>query len=113
MILNLPKILPKNVRAIALFPFIITRNKNDKNNIELINHEKIHLKQQLELLVIFFYIWYLTEYFIHLVRLKDSDLAYLSISFEKEAYFNQSDFGYLRKRKFWEFINYLKFKRKL
>ncbi len=112
IIIAFPKILPRNVRAIALFPFIFLRKENDKNNPELINHEKIHIKQQIELLVIFFYLWYSIEYFIHYIRLKDSHLAYLSISFEKEAYFNQDDLGYLRNRKCWEFIRFLNFKKR-
>lgn len=112
IIIVFPKILPRNVRAIALFPFILLKNRNDKQNAELINHEKIHLRQQKELLVIFFYLWYIVEYFIHYIRLNDSNLAYLSICFEKEAYFNQDDLGYLRNRKLWEFIRFLNFKKR-
>ena len=77
MILVSHKILTKmKVNGITLFPFIILRNKDFKNNKILINHEKIHLRQQLELLIIFFYIWYVVEYYYWLVKLKNKHLAY-------------------------------------
>ena len=92
MILVSHKILTKmKVNGITLFPFIILRNKDFKNNKILINHEKIHLRQQLELLIIFFYIWYVVEYYYWLVKLKNKHLAYRNISFEREAYAMEED----------------------
>jgi hypothetical protein len=38
--------------AIALYPFVILRHKSLAKNRVLINHEKIHLRQQIELLII-------------------------------------------------------------
>ena len=32
--------------------------------------------------------------------------AYMNISFEKEAYKNDSDFNYLKKRRFWAWVKY-------
>ncbi len=78
-----------------------------KTNLKLINHERIHLRQQAELLVIPFYVWYLTEYFILLARHKDKKEAYRSISFEREAYTNDSNLNYLKKRVFWNFVNFM------
>lgn len=49
------------------------------------NHEKIHIYQQLELLIIFFYLWYVVEYYYWYIKLKDKNLAY-NICFEREAY---------------------------
>jgi len=94
------------VNGITLFPFIILRNKDFKNNKILINHEKIHLRQQLELLIIFFYIWYVVEYYYWLVKLKNKHLAYRNISFEREAYAMEEDLNYLETRKFWSFFKY-------
>lgn len=71
------------------------------------NHERIHLRQQLELLIVFFFIWYLTEYLIRLIQYKDSYKAYNKISFEREAYANEQKLGYLKKRKWWGFRRYL------
>ena len=107
MILVSHKILTKmKVNGITLFPFIILRNKDFKNNKILINHEKIHLRQQLELLIIFFYIWYVVEYYYWLVKLKNKHLAYRNISFEREAYAMEEDINYLETRKIWSFFKY-------
>ena len=93
MIIKVKK-LPWNIKAITIFPFIFTESKD---NITL-NHEKIHMKQQLEMLVIFFYLWYFIE-----GALRD----YRKISFEKEAYNNEENFDYLKKRKLFSWIKYL------
>ena len=107
MILVSHKILTKmKVNGITLFPFIILRNKDFKNNKILINHEKIHLRQQLELLIIFFYVWYVVEYYYWYIKLKNKDLAYKSISFEREAYAMEEDLNYLETRKIWSFWKY-------
>jgi hypothetical protein len=93
------------VEGMAFFPFILLRHKSPDRI--LLNHERIHLKQQLELGLIVFYIWYLTEYLIRLARYRKHYLAYLHISFEKEAYQNQGDPDYLKTRTFWAFWKYL------
>ncbi|MDO4225212.1 MAG: hypothetical protein Q4C75_04915 [Bergeyella zoohelcum] len=94
--------------GITLFPFILVKNRRDKYNKTLINHEKIHLRQQIELLVVFFYIWYVAEYYYHFFRLKNPYQAYRSISFEREAYAMETDFDYLKHRKLWAFRKYMK-----
>lgn len=73
----------------------------------LINHEKIHLKQQIEMLVIGFYLWYGIEFLIHFVTHKKWMKAYYAISFEKEAYQNEQNLDYIRNRKVWSFLKYL------
>lgn len=90
-----------------MFPFILLRKKELRYNPILINHEKIHLRQQLELLIIPFYIWYLSEYYIKYLKYKNPDLAYRNISFEREAYKNDQNLDYLKNRKWWSFISYL------
>lgn len=95
------------ISGITLFPFIFIRNPEDKKNPVLINHEKIHLRQQAELFVIFFYILYLAEYYFWLIRLKNGYAAYRRISFEREAYAHEHDMDYLAGRKGWEFRSYL------
>jgi len=86
-------------RGMALFPFILVKKETDKGNLILINHEKIHLAQQLELLILPFYLLYFFNYFINLVKFKKHHLAYLNICFEREAYFYESDLTYLKGRK--------------
>lgn len=91
-------ILGEGISGLAFFPFIFIA-PGVKITEELINHEKIHLRQQLELLVIPFYIWYL----IALYR-----KGYMGISFEKEAYANDHNLAYLKTRKPFNFRKYLK-----
>ena len=87
------------VGAITLCPFIICKNKNDKITI---NHESIHIRQQLELLVIPFFIVYILSWLFNLIKYAgDTDKAYLSIVFEKEAYANEDDLEYTTKRQVW------------
>lgn len=95
------------ISAITLFPVILLRRPEDRYDKTLINHEKIHLRQQLELLIIFFYLWYVIEYYFWYFRLKDSFLAYKYISFEREAFAMEDDHDYLKTRKLWSFWKYI------
>ena len=99
--------VPRGFRAITIFPFILLRYREDKKVDQLLNHEKIHLRQQLELLIVPFYLWYSLEYFLKLFRYGDKNLAYRSISFEREAYSYEDDLSFLQKRPFWFFVNFL------
>lgn len=108
MIIVCQKPLKKlKINGIALFPFIFIRKPEDKENKILINHEKIHLRQQLELLIIFFYIFYVIEYYYWFFKLKDRFLAYRYVSFEREAYAKEKDLTYLKKRRLWSFWKYV------
>ncbi len=65
------------------------------------NHERIHIRQQVELLVLPFYVLYLIEYAIGLIKYRNRKNAYMNISFEREAYQHDADMDYLKKRKLW------------
>lgn len=95
------------ISAITLFPVILLRKPESLHDKILINHEKIHLRQQLELLIIFFYLWYVIEYYFWYFRLRDSFLAYKYISFEREAFAMEDDPDYLKRRKLWSFWKYV------
>ncbi|KQB99233.1 hypothetical protein [Pedobacter sp. Hv1] len=99
------KRLPAN--AMALFPFILIKKQEQKNDPVLINHEKIHLRQQLEMLILPFYVFYLLNYFINLLRYRNHDRAYFNISFEREAYHYEADLNYLSERKWLKWIAFL------
>lgn len=103
-------LIPKGYSGMAVFPFIILKYHLDKENPVFVNHEKIHLRQQLELLVLPFYIFYVLEYIIRLIQYKNKDLAYRNISFEREAYTNETDLNYLKNRSFFGFLNYITLK---
>jgi len=65
----------------------------------IINHERIHCAQQVELLVIFFYLIYVGHYLINLIKYRNHQEAYRNIIFEKESYNYERDFEYLKNRK--------------
>ena len=98
----------KQALAITLFPFILLLDKSLKDDQELLNHERIHLAQALELFVIPFYLWYFIEFFIHYIVLHDTKKAYFRISFEREAYAQERNLAYLQQRPCWAFWRYLK-----
>lgn len=123
--------LPKGISGMSLYPFILLRHRDESRRAEIIlRHERIHQKQQEEILVVAlpfvacaafclthwlwlallvnpFYIWYGAEYLIYRLRRYDHQSAYLSISFEQEAFDNQFDESYLRFRDNFAHLNYL------
>ena len=98
---------PRGFRGLTFYPFVFLADKDDKLNEVFINHEKIHIRQQLELLIVPFYLWYFIEYLFRLIQYKDRKQAYFNISFEREAYKNEKDLNYLKQRPFCRFLKYL------
>lgn len=107
MILLVIKWLPRSVSAMALYPFVLLKYRDLSTNSVLLNHEKIHLRQQIELLVLPFYIWYFLEYIVRLLQYRNHQQAYLNICFEREAYTNEKDFNYLKKRTWLMILKYV------
>jgi len=107
MILVSKYLVPKGYTGLAIFPFVFLKAKYLMNDKILINHEKIHLRQQIELLVIPFYIFYFIEFVLRLIQFKNWKSAYRNISFEREAYRNENDLDYLKSRSYFQFIVYL------
>jgi hypothetical protein len=99
-------LIPKGYRGLTLYPFVIISNEKGRSDSTFLNHEKIHMRQQVEMLVFPFYVWYIIEYLFRLIQYKDRRKAYFNISFEKEAYANEKDLNYLTNRSFWLFIKY-------
>lgn len=93
--------------AVTIFPFIFVRKRGLKSDTILINHERIHIMQALELLIFPFYTWYLLEFLIRYIQFRDFHQAYLNISFEREAYANEGNSSYLKNRKLWAFGKYI------
>lgn len=98
----------KKFNGITLWPFIILREDRLKFDSVFMQHERIHLKQQLEMLIIPFYIWYGVEFIVRWLQYKERHLAYKNISFEREAYTNEKQINYVKTRKFWAFLKYTK-----
>jgi hypothetical protein len=94
-----------DVYAITLYPFVFIR---DEGNEITINHERIHLKQQKELLIIGFYFLYIIFWLVNLIRYRSFFLAYSAIPFEREAYQNEENWVYTLNRKafaWWKYIS--------
>lgn len=96
----------KGFKAINLFGVLFVRG-DSKIDATVLNHESIHTAQMKELLYVGFYLWYIVEWVLKLVKYRDSHTAYRNIRFEREAYVNQHYPDYLKYRKKYSFINYL------
>lgn len=109
MILIINKyILKRGFLGISIWPFVVLTDEKLKEDPVFMNHEKIHLQQQLEMLILPFYIIYLLEFLLKYTYYGNAYLAYRNISFERESYQNEADLLYLKKRKIWSWVNYLK-----
>ena len=120
----------KGFKAMALWPWIFVRN-GVRFTICDRNHECIHLRQQLEMLMAgavlaavlwlagcgwwsllalgLFFWWYALEWTLRLPFSGiDRKKAYKSILFEQEAYANQDDQEYLGSRRWFAWITYMK-----
>lgn len=97
--------------AINMFARLYVKDKHNRKiyyfirtpyrYVTLIQHERSHTKQQNDLLGIFFYIWYVIEWFI---KLFTEGKAYREVCFEREARANE--------RKVDDYIVYVKLKGK-
>ena len=121
----------KGFQAITILPFIFARNSAKWLKDYVLNHETIHLRQQLEVLIasaaviaalilIFgwswwwmltsfgvYYTWYGIEWLVRLAICHDTNLAYKNIAFEQEAYLNEHDMTYLKNRKLFAWVEYI------
>ena len=92
--------------AVTIWPFVFVR-KNAWYSNDIDRHERIHGRQQLEMLLLLFYLWYGLEYLVRLCIMRDRDRAYRSISFEQEAYAHERDQDYLKHRRWYAWLKYL------
>ena len=87
----------KGFKAINLFGVVFVR-EGEKMKPYDYNHEAIHTAQMKELCYISFYLIYFFEWLYHLIAKGNFKDACHSISFEREAYANQSNYDYLKNR---------------
>jgi len=103
------KYLPvRGYTAMNLFGLLFCR-PDAKITPQLINHERIHTAQMLEMLIVFFYLWYVVEW---VVKIFTPGRSYYRISFEREAYRHMNDLKYLKNRKHFAWMKYIRQKRK-
>ena len=103
------KIIPfgKQFHAINLFGILFAKGPCDRY---VINHESIHTEQIKELGYIFFYIAYVLEWIVRIIQNRSCVKGYENISFEREAYRNDRNLNYLKTRKRYSFLDYIKTK---
>lgn len=114
--------------AITIWPFVFVRkDESDKYDSVAANHEDIHGEQQKEMLCVgallsialvlitgcllcfllipIYFWWYLIEYALR--SMFGTGNAYRNISFEREAYANEKDMEYIRKRSSFAWLKYM------
>ena len=95
------------VAGITIFPFIFSKEKM-RGNIKHLNHERIHIRQELECLLVIYLVIYYLHYGYNRLTGMNHITAYRNICFEREAYGNQGDADYLKNRKSYSFIKYFR-----
>lgn len=98
---------PRGYKAITILNMVFVRKglaMRDKD----INHENIHWEQEKELMIVGFYLLYIMEFFLRLIKMLRWHKAYRSISFERECYENEGNLNYLKSRKHYAWINFIK-----
>lgn len=114
-------------KYLTLYFFVFT-TPNAVVTEQDLTHEAIHARQIFEVMALFaipfmlfnislgwlilwalsYYVWYGVEWLVHFIRLKDTDLAYRRVSFEREAYINEKHIAYLTGRECFAFFKYIK-----
>lgn len=121
----------KGYTAITLWPLIFARKGTKPLKAHVENHEKIHLRQQLEVLVAsaavlalviwltgwswwwmlaslaVYYAGYGLDYAIRRILYRSHFEAYRNIATEQEAYLNEQDAAYLANRRPFAWIRYI------
>lgn len=121
----------KGFTAITIWPVVFARKSAKWLKDYVVNHETIHLRQQLEVLIasaiilavmilltgiswcwllaslLVYYTWYGIEWLIRLILCHDSHRAYRNIAFEQEAYGNQYDMAYPNDRKLFAWVEFI------
>ncbi|KAJ1469528.1 hypothetical protein T484DRAFT_1982124 [Baffinella frigidus] len=88
------------VRGITLWPFIFL--SEGCHDDQIINHERIHIHQANEMLVIGMYIVWVFDFLRGIVVFGDARTSYLHNRLEREAMMHEDDLSYLSKRRAFE-----------
>jgi hypothetical protein len=119
-----PRLVPRGYVGFSFLFFIFVREQRHLDNKRLINHEKIHFYQQVEMLFIFQWIAYGLSYIINvfLITIGRKDIlpkhywrdltvhkkAYRNNIFELEAIDMDDDLDYLNKRRPYAWVKWFK-----
>lgn len=97
---------PKSHKLLTLWPYIFVRKETRVYEPD-VRHETIHGEQQKEMLIVLFLLWYGLEWLVRLIIYRNAHKAYKMIGFEQEAYLNELDAEYLKRRKRYAWIKYI------
>lgn len=97
----------RGFKCMQFLCFILVRRGIELSDKD-VRHESIHWEQQKELLIVFFWLWYVLEWLLRLLCYWDFKKAYRKISFEQEAYFHDELLYYLEHREKYYWRNYLR-----
>lgn len=95
---------PIQIGAIAIFPFVFSRRLMSEVTKR---HETIHFHQQIELLVIPFYLLYGAFWLRGKLKGASGAEAYMLNPFEVEAYSHEMEEDYLEKRELYSWRKYV------
>lgn len=111
--------LGQSFSGITIGIFVIFKNKSVATD-RVVNHEHIHVKQQIELLFIGMWLLYILNYLYNRIRLAAGMRlpvetgynsahmkAYRNIIFEREAYDNDNNLDYIKNRKSFAWLAYI------
>lgn len=93
--------------GLSFFIFIWI-SKLTKDEVRLVRHEKIHFLQQIEMFFVFHWMLYGFFYLISRYKGHGHYIAYRYNPFEIEAYENEHNINYLKERRFFAWINYVR-----
>lgn len=96
--------------GLAVWPFILVKEQaytQKGNSTHTLRHERIHIRQQLECLLVGFFALYAVQLLVGLLRYGSLSDAYHAVCFEMEAYDNENKGSYLRRRRPFAFLQYL------
>ena len=93
-------------KALTMWPLLFVRKGARFGEVDE-RHEKIHGKQQKEMLLVLFPLWYALEYLVRLCIYRSHRKAYKTISLEQEAYGYQEDIYYLSRRRHYAWVRYI------
>jgi hypothetical protein len=95
------------VAGVTLWPFIfVASDVSADEKRTMINHERIHICQANEMLVVFFYLLWVLEFLVGMCRYGSAHAAYVHISLEAEAHANEHDMQYCHERRLWGWTRY-------
>lgn len=99
----------KGFTAMVIWPFVFVRSDRKRFFTKKAErHETTHALQQIESLFLLFLLLYAVEWLVKLPICRfDGNRAYMSISFEQEAYEHQDEVGYNNVRRHYAWLRYL------